>query len=644
MDYVWAGLHTIAATAKSHPSETRGGEAWKTRLTQYPGVIMKFRESFGVRLLCAASLVVATLPVGSIARADEAKTFGESFNVPVFESVDSNGVNLITGQLQVLSPTITTGSEQARVTVGLRWTGRAWTMIGVPQIWRKDGVYTVVYNGVAEEFNGRGSNYSQRKPITGSKLGCSIFEPGNLASQCLYTNRNGDVIIFRGMETPETWYPDGYGQSAYMYGNLGISMAELFSVDNGFIAFGSGFPTNGYFVGNDPYAAPHYRRWGNNVLNALADASYNKRDYKIQAAGQTLTVTTPNHDGTDDDEHFLLPKNTTQTITDDLGAVWAYTVNNDREMTLIDPPGNAANISITYDANHKVKTITNADGTWTYNYPNDGDFYAQFRTTTVTNPLGEVAWIKYNREKEYVTEARDPNNRTTYYQYDSGDRLSKVTYPEGNSVSYTYDARGNITSETRTPKVGQGTPFIRSAGYPATCSDAVLCNLPTYTVDANGNRTDFEYAPTTSRTVYYPKGGTTAIAEGTTKPTRILLPAVSGVRPETRNAYQDGMLIRSAECRTSANCAGTSDEVVTEYDYGGTTQTRRVVFGKAVTADGATLRSCFAYDGRGRMISETPAKADVGSCPAAQHGTLSPTAITPAAANPVSVPTYPTGN
>lgn len=598
---------------------------------------MESNVSFGINFrspsLSIGVSLFAILPFGAIACGQEAKTFGESFNVPVFESVDGNGVNLITGQLQVVSPTISTGSEGARVTVGMRWTGRAWTMIDVPQVWRKDGVYTVVYNGVAEEFNGRGSNYSQRKPITGSKLSCSIFEPGNLASRCLYTNRNGDVVHFLGMETPETYYPDGYGQSAYMFGNLGFGMAELFSVDNGFISHGSTTPYQGHQITETPFDTPHYRRWGNIAIGALADAWYNKRDYDLKMGGQVLRISTPNHDGTDEDEHFLLPKGTTQTITDDLGAVWAYTINSDREMTLINPPGNAANISIAYNSDHKVTSVTNADGTWTYSYGSG--------TTTVTNPLNEVTYVKYNTDKDYVTESRDPNNHTTYYQYDSGDRLSKIIFPEGNSVSYIYDARGNITRETQTSK-DQSATIIRQASYPATCADAVLCNLPTHTIDGNGGRTDFEYPPTAARTVYYPKAGTTAIVEGTRKPTRILLPSdANGVRQELRNTYQDGMLIRSAECGTTANCVGTSDEIVTQYDYGGTTLTRRLVFGKAVTAEGATLRTCYGYNGRGQVVSETPPKAEISACPTTFWTGLSPTAIAPSTAYPVSSPTYP---
>jgi YD repeat-containing protein len=348
---------------------------------------------------------------------------------------------------------------------------------------------------------------------------------------------------------------------------------------------------------------------------------------------------TPNHDGTDTDEHFLRPKNTTQIITDDLGASWRYTINNDRELTLFDPPGNAASISYTYDSNHRVTSVTNADGVWTYAYTSPGDY----GTTTVTNPLGEQIYVKYHRDRGYVTEARDGNYRTTLYEYDSGHRLTKVTFPELNYLQYVYDARGNITSETAMPKPGQGAPIVRTANFPATCTDQVLCNLPTWTRDGKGNQTDFEYAPTTTVSVQT-HGTPISVASGTRKPVRILLPAdANGIRPEIRNVYESGTLTRSAACRTTASCVGTADEVVTDYDYAGTAGHLRRLNGVAVTSEGVTLRTCYGYDQLSRLISETPPNAEVASCPSSLATALASNAVVPTAAHPASPPTYPDG-
>ena len=67
-------------------------------------------------------------------------------------------------------------------------------------------------------------------------------------------------------------------------------------------------------------------------------------------------------------------------------------------------------------------------------------------------------------------------------------------------------------------------------------------------------------------------------------------------------------------------CAlGAADEVVTSYDYGPDTgPTNLLLLGQSVTADGTTLRTCYAYDGQGRKISETSpgGTAGLAACPA----------------------------
>jgi RHS repeat-associated protein len=56
--------------------------------------------------------------------------------------------------------------------------------------------------------------------------------------------------------------------------------------------------------------------------------------------------------------------------------------------------------------------------------------------------------------------------------------------------------------------------------------------------------------------------------------------------------------------------------VVTTYDYGPDSASNNLLLrGQAVTADGQTLRTCFAYDSQGRKLSETGANANLASCP-----------------------------
>ena len=577
-------------------------------------------------LFSASSMVLASLPAG--AHAQDAKTYGDAFQVPVFEQVDQNGVDLVRGVIRANTPILESGSEQKKSRVGLTWTGKSWTYIDQPTIWRKDGTYTVTYNGSSEEFKSRQDNYAQKKPITGAKLSCSIYEPGNLAAECFYTNRHGDTLHFWGMYSPYTPYVPAYGLASSRYGNLGMSAVESRSGDEGHRVWGSP-RTIGGFGG------------------AISEANYYKTDFILRNGNQSLKITTPNH-ANNSDEHYLRPKSTTQTFTEDNGTQWRYNFDGSRRLTMIDPPGDGGTVTLTYYDNDKVKTLTNAYGTWNYAYTTPGDY----GTTTVTNPLGEQIYVKYHRDKGYVTESRDALNRWTYYAYDAGDRLTRVTYPEQNYVQFTYDARGNIYSQLTVPKPGNGATQSQSAGYETGCVNQKTCNRPQYVIDANGNRTDFTYGPVTNGTtmgwnsnVLWP----TAFGEG--KPIAITSPApTSGaVRPQVRNEYSGGLLIRSSVCKTLSSCAGTSDEVVTTYNYGGTQGTTNLLYGITVTSTGQTptsITTCYGYDDQGRRISETPPLAGIASCPtgaAATTASLAPSASAPVAPYAPSAPTFPDG-
>ena len=94
--------------------------------------------------------------------------------------------------------------------------------------------------------------------------------------------------------------------------------------------------------------------------------------------------------------------------------------------------------------------------------------------------------------RETVTDSRGVTN----YTYDDRDRLESLTYPDGRSLAYLYDANGNRTRLTATlPAVGGGSATVLTTTY--THDDANRLDLVTDTAgrvydhgyDLNGNRT-----------------------------------------------------------------------------------------------------------------------------------------------------------
>ncbi|HEY0147799.1 MAG TPA: hypothetical protein VGB70_02220 [Allosphingosinicella sp.] len=567
------------------------------------------------RLIPRLLLVLTAFAGHNAANAQDSTTYGEAFSVPVFESVDQNGVDLITGSLRITTPVMEIGSENNKHYLGLQWTGKGWTVIGRPTIWRDGDKYIVNHAGRSEEFNNWEKKYTQRKPVNGSSLNCVAWSTG-LTSECVYTDRNGDVVHFKGIHSPLNPAPFHYGAASAGFGNIGIAEAVIYSVDRGIKRFG--------------YASPQF---------LSPESGYYNVQFVLTLGDQTLTVTTPNND--DADKHYLRPRNTTQTVTDSFGSIWRYTVNDNRRLTRVVSP-DGASVSITYN-DGKVASVTNASGTWTYSYTSPGDY----GTTTAGNPLGEETYVKYHRERGYVTEARDPLNRWTFYSYDAGHRPTRITYPEGNYVEFAYDPRGNVTSRTTVPKPSAGGPIlVERAGFDLTCTDIVICNQPRWSEDARGARTDYDYAPSTATTLpqYSDPNQSWPMRSGTNKPITVTSPAVGGVRPQVRTTYSSGMPLRTSSCITQASCAGTSDEVVTTFEWGGSEGSYRHLFGKAVTAQGQTLRTCYGYDTYGRVISETPPIAGLASCPLGYTPPPPVTASMPVQGTYAVAPTFPDGS
>lgn len=183
-----------------------------------------------------------------------------------------------------------------------------------------------------------------------------------------------------------------------------------------------------------------------------------------------------------------------------------------------------------------------------------------------------------------------------------------------------------MTQVVRVPKANSGlSPVtVYSASYPIDCMNPKTCNHPLYVRDGNGNETDFTYAP---------EHGGVLTDTGA---------AVNGVQPQKRYTYAQRypwvlnssgaynratnpiwVLTQTSFCKTgnpngtNTGCAnGSSDEVITTYDYGPDSGPNNLALrGTVVDAGGLALRTCYSYDALGNKISETNPRAGLASCP-----------------------------
>ncbi|RIJ64586.1 hypothetical protein D1604_14695, partial [Brevundimonas sp. LPMIX5] len=172
-----------------------------------------------------------------------------------------------------------------------------------------------------------------------------------------------------------------------------------------------------------------------------------------------------------------------RTYTDQTGKTIRYQSQNAASTKIF--VGTDPNPVIIYERPYPYDhyAVTNATGRWEYRLSDAGSI----RTMEVTGPLGQkrtlVTDLTVGRPHSYteVTSTSPPASRTWNWTYNAG-RVATATSPEGETVNYTYDARGNVTQMRQVAKPGSGlTDITTSAVYPATCANVIICNQPTST-------------------------------------------------------------------------------------------------------------------------------------------------------------------
>ncbi len=264
------------------------------------------------------------------------------------------------------------------------------------------------------------------------------------------------------------------------------------------------------------------------------------------------------------------------------------------------------------------------DGTtWNYSYQNLTNVYQdiftpKFDKITVTGPSG------FSRSADIwhpapggtaaprVTKITNGLNQSTDYEHDFHGRLTKITMPEGNSVSVTYDSLGNIT-EKRVKDKSSVNDIVETAYYAASTGTwpcyGIMCFRPGYTRDAAGHQTDYTWDPV--------HGGLLTKLEPADR---------HGKRRKTINEYEyvGGVYRMKKERICSVLTSGTNDtcgtatEQVTEYTYWGNTLLPQTVKKTNGTGSLSAITSN-SYDDAGRLLSSDGPLAGTGDASYARY-------------------------
>ncbi len=218
----------------------------------------------------------------------------------------------------------------------------------------------------------------------------------------------------------------------------------------------------------------------------------------------------------------------------------------------------------------KVATVTFKGVTTSYTYAQSGNDL----TVTRTGPNNVVDTYHVKLDGARFDSKTDALGRTTSYEYDTSNRLTKTTLPEGNQQIVSYDPVGRIVETRLKAKPGSSlADIVTTAGYVTNCTTDALkyCMNPLWTQDALGNRTDYSYSTDHGMV------------------TRVQLPAPASGQPRPQIDYgytqlyakirdASGNLVNAdtpvwkltsvTRCAVAATCAGTANETRQTITYG----------------------------------------------------------------------------
>ena len=182
--------------------------------------------------------------------------------------------------------------------------------------------------------------------------------------------------------------------------------------------------------------------------------------------------------------------------TDGTGATWSYEYPDPRRSVETDPRGNRTRTS--YDADWRVTKVADADGFVTYGYDDHG-----FRNE-VKDANGNVVTTTYNARGD-VRSTTDGAGNTAYFSYNTAGLVTQSRSRRSSSATddrflttYDYDAAGNKIRETLPPTadvpVGATRRWVYTTGSePAVGGGVTPAGLVKSEFDARNHATTYEY-------------------------------------------------------------------------------------------------------------------------------------------------------
>ena len=219
----------------------------------------------------------------------------------------------------------------------------------------------------------------------------------------------------------------------------------------------------------------HFDAEGN--MSAIADRYGNSISFSHDSQGRLLTVT----DDLGRNIYLYYSGELLSDVNDFAGRNWHYTYDAEKNLKTVTGPQTAEypdGLTFSYDyEGHNLVSVTDPNGQkWIINYYDSNDMvetqkYGDANNLFVYNPDSNEAVVTDRRgfkaRTVYNTTGNplsrtiytanpngEPNFFTTSYEYNSDMEKTRVAYPAGNFIDYTYDANGNVLAVSIEPNNG----------------------------------------------------------------------------------------------------------------------------------------------------------------------------------------------
>ena len=231
---------------------------------------------------------------------------------------------------------------------------------------------------------------------------------------------------------------------------------------------------------------------------------------------------------------------------------------------------NGTALAMTYDAADRVtevvQTLPNA-----YSVAIGYGYDANGNRTSMATPWGSFSYTYDNLDR--VTSITNPYSQVVTFAYDALGRRTQMNYPNGTKTSYAYDAAGQIVQVLH-----QKT------------ADQTAIAFTNYTYDASGNRTGMTDM-TGSHAYEYDQLNRLTVAQH---------PALSSLPVKTETFIYDAVGNRTVDAERTDYIYNNSNRIISNSSFTYTTDANGNMTSKTEKSNGQT--TTFIYDSANRLI------------------------------------------